>query len=152
MNTIVITVGGRRVLNELVRARRGGQTSIVVLLLLLFPLQFPHPNVSCLVPSLPPGCQPSLSLKLERCLAISSQQREQRDQRDQASYLSINFYMGYLNIKTTAWTIGVSVAPVLIDQSIGRHSKCQSVSIVGIVRLVARPGLRERRDRLHSAS
>ena len=126
MNTIVITVSGRRVLNELVRAG-GVQTSIVVLILLLFPLQFPHPNVSCLIPGLPPGCQPSLSLKLERCLAISSQER---DQRDQASYLSINFYMGYLNIKTTAGIIGVSLAPVLTDQSIGRHSECQSVRVL----------------------
>ena len=69
MNTIVITVSGRRVLNELMWAG-GVQTSIVVLLLLLFPLQFPHPNVSCLVPSLPPGCQPGLSLKWERWLEI----------------------------------------------------------------------------------
>ena len=131
MNTIVITVSGRRVLNELVGAG-GGQTSIVVLLLLLFPLQFPHPNVSCLIPSLSPGCQPSFGLKLERCLAISSQAR------DQASYLSVNFYMGYLNIKTSAWIVAVRVAPVLIDQGVGRHSECHSVG-VSTVRLVVRP-------------
>ena len=138
MNTIVITVSGRRVLNELVWTR-GVQANIVVLLLLLFPLQFPHPNVSCLVASLPPGCQPCLSLKLERCFTISSQSR---DQRDQASYLSINFYMGYLNIKTIAWIIRVRVAPVLIDQSIGRHSECHSVGLT-TVRLVAGPELRQ---------
>ena len=123
MNTIVIAVGGRRVLNELV-CGGGVQTSIVVLLLFLFPLQFSHPNVSRLVASLSPCCQPSLSLKWEIYFAISSQQREP------ASYLSINLYMGYLNINTSAWIVRVRAAPMLVDLSIGRHCECHSVTVL----------------------
>ena len=66
MNVVVVAVGGRRVLDEGVRAALAGAEAGVgvgVLLLLLLLLQLPHADVARLIPSLPPRRQPGLGLQ-----------------------------------------------------------------------------------------
>ena len=64
MNVVVVAVGGRRVLDEGVRAALAGAgAGVGVLLLLLLLLQLPHADVARLIPSLPPRRQPGLGLQ-----------------------------------------------------------------------------------------
>ena len=67
MNVVVVAVGGRRVLDEGVRAALAGAgeagVGVGVLLLLLLLLQLPHADVARLIPSLPPRRQPGLGLE-----------------------------------------------------------------------------------------
>ena len=66
MNVVVVAVGGRRVLDEGVRAAlagAGAEAGVGVLLLLLLLLQLPHADVARLIPSLPPRRQPGLGLQ-----------------------------------------------------------------------------------------
>ena len=70
MNVVVVAVGGRRVLDEGVRAALPGAgaeagvgVGVGVLLLLLLLLQLPHADVPRLIPSLPPRHQPGLGLE-----------------------------------------------------------------------------------------
>ena len=68
MNVVVVAVGGRRVLDEGVRAALAGAgaeagVGVGVLLLLLLLLQLPHADVARLISSLPPRRQPGLGLQ-----------------------------------------------------------------------------------------
>ena len=88
----------------------------------------PPPSVSSPVPSSEcssPHTEPAFWLPVEPRPEMRKMFDNFLTGRDQAAYLSVHFYMGYLDIKTTAWIIGVCAAPVLIDQSIGRHSSSQ---------------------------